>query len=89
MNEIIIQISLRSFTVAAGSYDVFVIAKEPTPEKAPKNAPAPKASFLKQTVVVPDFWNGDLSTSSVKDAMDAHDKALGAAKQSGGTKSSY
>jgi hypothetical protein len=55
----------RSFTVAAGTYDVLVIAREPTPDKAPKNAPAPKASFLKQTVVVPDFWNGDLSTSSV------------------------
>jgi hypothetical protein len=55
----------RSFTVAAGTYDVFVIAKEPTPDKAPKGAPAPKASFMKQTVVVPDFWNGDLSTSSV------------------------
>ena len=26
----------------AGTYDVFVVAKEPTPEKAPKNAPPPK-----------------------------------------------
>ena len=32
----------RSFTVAAGAYDVFVVAKEPTPAKAPKNAPPPK-----------------------------------------------
>jgi hypothetical protein len=55
----------RSFTVAAGTYDVFVIAKEPTPEKASKNAPPAKASVLKQTMVVPDFWSGDLSTSSV------------------------
>jgi hypothetical protein len=55
----------RSFTVPAGSYDVFLIAKEPTPEKAPKNAPPAKLSALKQTVEVPDFWNTELATSSV------------------------
>ena len=56
----------RSFTVPAGTYDVFVVAKEPTPEKPPKNAPAPKMSVLKQEVVVPDFWNAaELNTSSV------------------------
>ena len=56
----------RSFTVVAGTYDVYVVAKEPTPEKPPKNAPAPKMSVLKQEVVVPDFWNAaELATSSV------------------------
>ena len=56
----------RSFTVPAGAYDVYVVAKEPTPEKAPKNAPPPKASVLKQTIDVPDFWNAsELNTSSV------------------------
>jgi hypothetical protein len=55
----------RSFTVPAGEYDVFLIAKEPTPEKAPKNAPPAKISALKQTVNVPDFWNNELATSSV------------------------
>jgi hypothetical protein len=55
----------RSFTVPAGNYEVFVIAKEPTPEKPAKNAPAPKMSALKQSVTVPDFWSGDLATSSV------------------------
>jgi hypothetical protein len=55
----------RSFTVPGGTYDVYVVVKEPTPEKAPKNAPAPKMSVLKQTVVVPDFWNGELNTSTV------------------------
>src|SRR5215470_385307 len=55
----------RSFTVPAGSYDVYLIAKEPTPDKAPKNAPLPKASVVKHTVDVPDFWNGELATSSV------------------------
>ena len=46
----------RSFTVPAGDYDVFIVAKEPPP---------PKLSMIKQTVKVPDFWNGDLATSSV------------------------
>src|SRR5262249_19885857 len=55
----------RSFTVGAGNYDVYVVAKEAAPEKPPKNAPAPKLSVLKQTVNVPDFWNGDLATSTV------------------------
>ncbi|HTK28894.1 MAG TPA: hypothetical protein VL309_05055 [Vicinamibacterales bacterium] len=55
----------RSFTVPAGAYDVYVVAKEPTPDKAPKNAPPPKTSIVKQTVTVPDFWNGELNTSSV------------------------
>jgi hypothetical protein len=55
----------RSFTVGAGDYDVFLVAKEPTPEKAPKNAPPPKMSLVKQSVTVPDFWNNELSTSSV------------------------
>jgi hypothetical protein len=55
----------RSFTVPAGDYDVYLVAKEPTPDKAPKNAPAPKVSAIKQTVKVPDYWNGELATSSV------------------------
>jgi hypothetical protein len=55
----------RSFTVPGGSYDIFLVAKEPTPEKAPKNAPPPKMSAVKQSVTVPDFWNGELATSSV------------------------
>jgi hypothetical protein len=55
----------RSFTVPAGAYDLFIVAKEPTPEKAPKNAAAPKMSVLKQAVNVPDYWNGELNTSTV------------------------
>ena len=55
----------RSFTVPAGTYDVYLVAKEPTPEKPPKNAPPPKTSAIKQTVTVPDFWNGELATSTV------------------------
>ena len=55
----------RSFTVAAGAYDVFVVAKEQAPDKPPKNAPPPKTALIKQTVTVPDFWNGELNSSSV------------------------
>ena len=55
----------RSFTVSGGTYDVYLVAKEPTPEKAPKNAPAPKISAVKQTVTVPEFWSTELATSSV------------------------
>jgi hypothetical protein len=55
----------RSFTVAAGSYDVFVVLKEPTPERQQRNAPPPKVSVIKQAIEVPDLWNGELATSSV------------------------
>lgn len=55
----------RSFTVAAGEYDVYIVLKEPTPEKAKKGDPAPKVSLLKQSLTVPDLWNGELNTSSV------------------------
>jgi len=53
----------RAFTVGAGVYDVYVVLKEATSQQ--KNAPAPKASLIKQTVTVPDFWTPDLATSSV------------------------
>jgi len=55
----------RSFTVPAGSYDVYVAVKDAAPNSKEKNPPPAKASVLKQTVTVPDFWNNDLSTSSV------------------------
>jgi hypothetical protein len=53
----------RSFTVGGGTYDVYVVMKEAA--SGQKNAPPPKMSLIKQTVTVPDFWNADLSTSSV------------------------
>jgi hypothetical protein len=55
----------RSFDVPGGAYDVYVIVKEPSPATAPKTPPVLKASVIKQSVTVPDFWNGELSTSSV------------------------
>jgi hypothetical protein len=53
----------RAFTVAAGTYDVYVVLRE-QPSTA-KNAPAPKVSMIKQTLTVPDFWSPELTTSSV------------------------
>jgi hypothetical protein len=53
----------RSLTVPAGAYDVYVAVKEPTSTQ--KNAASPKASVVKQSLTVPDFWNGELNTSSV------------------------
>ena len=55
----------RSFAVAPGTYDVYMVVKEPAPEKPQKNAPPQKMSLLKQTVQVPDLWNEELNTSSV------------------------
>jgi len=54
----------RSFTVGAGAYDVVLIAKE-FGAQAQKNGPPAKTAILKQTINVPDFWNGELNTSSV------------------------
>ncbi len=56
---------IRSFTVAPGDYDLFVVAKEPLPEKAPKNAPPLKVSVIKQAVTISDLWTSELTTSSV------------------------
>jgi hypothetical protein len=44
---------------------VYIVAKEPSPEKEKKGAPAPKMSAIKQSVTVPDLWNDELNTSSV------------------------
>jgi hypothetical protein len=53
----------RSFVVPPQSYSVYVVMKEPAPEK--KNAPAAKVAVLKQAVEIPDFWTEELNTSTV------------------------
>jgi hypothetical protein len=53
----------RSFTVPPGNYNVYVVVKEPASKE--RNAPPPKLSVIKQTVDVPDLWNGELAMSSV------------------------
>jgi hypothetical protein len=53
----------RSFTVPPGPYEVVVVVKEPPTKE--KNAPAPKTAMLRQNVDIPDFWNGEFTTSTV------------------------
>jgi hypothetical protein len=54
----------RVFMAAPGTYDVYIAMKERVPEKAPKGT-VPKVGVLKTQVTVPDFWSGELTTSSV------------------------
>jgi hypothetical protein len=54
----------RVFMAAPGTYDVYIAMKERLPERAPRGAVA-KTGVLKTQVTVPDFWNGELNTSSV------------------------
>ena len=53
----------RSFVVGPGSYDVYVVAKEPDPKK--KSDPPAKTGLVKQELTIPDLWNGELTTSTV------------------------
>ena len=54
----------RVFMATAGTYDVYVAFKERLPEKAPKNT-VPKMGVLKTSVTVPDYYNGELGTSTI------------------------
>src|SRR5215203_1372237 len=54
----------RVFMATAGTYDVYVAFKERLAEKAPKNA-VPKMGVLKTKVTVPDYYNGELATSTI------------------------
>ncbi len=51
----------RAFMVPPGDYDVYVAMRE---RKLPRGQ-QPKVTVLKQPVTVPDYWNGELTTSSV------------------------
>ncbi len=54
---------LRGFAVPPGEYDVFVVVRERP--AAGKEKASPSASVLKQHLSVPDFWTGELTTSTV------------------------
>jgi hypothetical protein len=54
----------RVFMAPPGTYDVYIAMRERLSEKAPKTQVA-KAGVLKTQVVVPDFYNAELNTSSV------------------------
>ena len=54
----------RVFMAPPGTYDVYIALKERTPEKG-KPETEPRVGVLKTSVNVPDFWSGELMTSSV------------------------
>jgi hypothetical protein len=54
----------RALSVPGGEYDVYVAIKERTPADGKSTAP-PKTSILKQPLTVPNYWNGDLNTSTL------------------------
>jgi hypothetical protein len=68
----------RVFMAAPGTYDVYVAMKERLPEKPAKGQVA-KMGVLKTQVTVPDFWSGELQTSSilVTDKVNALTAAIG------------
>ena len=54
----------RILQAAPGTYDVYVAIKERLPEKAPRNQVA-KVGWVKTSVELPNFSNGEFATSSV------------------------
>jgi hypothetical protein len=56
----------RAFAVPAGDYDVYVTLRErlPVETKDREKLPA-KTGVLKQSVTVPDYWSGELATSTI------------------------
>lgn len=62
----------RGFAVPPGEYDVYVALRERAPDPFVPE-PRLKAAVLRQPLSVPDFWVGDLTTSSVMlvDRIDA------------------
>ena len=54
----------RVFMATAGTYDVYIAFKERLPEKAPRGS-VPKMGVLKTQVTVPDYYNGELATSTI------------------------
>jgi hypothetical protein len=62
----------RGFAVAPGDYDVYVALRERPADPLAPGARL-KAAVLRQPLTVPDFWSGELATSSVMlaDRIDA------------------
>ncbi|MEO7272870.1 MAG: hypothetical protein ABI211_12800, partial [Vicinamibacterales bacterium] len=53
----------RGFSIAPGDYDIYVVVRERP--RSVLSAASPRAAVLTQRLTVPDFWNGELTTSSV------------------------
>ena len=54
----------RGFAVAPGEYDIYVALRERA-EDPEERQPRLKTAVLKQPLTVPDFWTGELTTSTV------------------------
>jgi len=54
----------RGFAVAPGDYDVYVALRERSPDPLDSGKRL-KGAVLKQPLTVPDFWTGELATSTV------------------------
>jgi len=54
----------RGFSVGPGEYDVYVALRERSARSAAHPSRA-RAAVLKQPILVPDFWTGELAASSV------------------------
>jgi hypothetical protein len=55
----------RAFAVSAGTYDVYVAMKPQQPAGEKPGASPAQVVLHKQQLRVPDFWNGELATSSI------------------------
>lgn len=54
----------RVFMAPPGPYDVYVVMRERLGEKPPKDKVA-RTGVLKTQIIVPDYYNGELATSSI------------------------
>jgi hypothetical protein len=68
----------RGFAVPPGDYDVYVAVRERAEDPLTLE-PRLKAAVLKQPLTVPDFWTGELTTSSVMlaDRIDTIPESIG------------
>ena len=56
----------RAFAVAAGEYDVYVTLQERLPVETKDREKLPlKTGVLKQPLTVPNYWSGELATSTI------------------------
>ena len=55
----------RGFAVPPGDYDVYVAIRERAPDPAGIEPHRLRSAVLKQPISVPDFWTGELTTSTV------------------------
>ena len=55
----------RGFAVPAGDYDIYVAVRERPADPVALEQPRLRSAVLKQPITVPDFWTGELTTSTV------------------------